>query len=667
MRFFTTISTLILILLCGVAQGAVFRSVGADGTVSYGDVPPAGTSSTSVAITAGPLTARDQGNGEILLEWQSQSNALSYRIERMAAGIPTLSLDAGNHTNIMDFAGLASSYKYRLLARGADGTERQISNLSYNTPAAVTKAAAAARGFPPQLRSSLGTNLEGVASWTPQVPFVDVMKSSGDWISGDSAKWDNGQALNLDANGWVRSLAPGQHAKKLMLRDIGDQYPAGQYLVRYKGEGTLKFQFAARVLSQKAGEIVLQVTPDSSGIYIGIESTNPANYLRDIEITMPGGVCEGDMFTHVASVQNCGTRRFLSFADYSRSILFYPAFTERLRAYSVLRFMDWSAANGSTVANWSQRTPLSFNTWGARSGVPLEVMIALANRMGAHPWFTMPHLADDAYAKNFALTVKARMSAALGVYVEYSNEVWNSMFTQYSYALEQGKLQSPPIDNTQYYALRSQAVGKIFKDALTAPRVVAVLGGQAVNPWTATWGMDYLKARSGTTAVGIDAIAIAPYFAVMPNPGEAAKYTAMTLSTFFEHVRTQVMPATVTDSAKYRAAANSYGVRLISYEGGQHMVGVLGAQNDDALTTLFGAFNKDPRIKEMYANYLAGWKQAGGELFVHFNDVSTFSKWGGWGALEYVSQPRANAPKFDAVQSFIEQNPVWWNQKVVSP
>jgi hypothetical protein len=255
----------------------------------------------------------------------------------------------------------------------------------------------------------------------------------------------------------------------------------------------------------------------------------------------------------------------------------------------------------------------------------------------------------------------------LGIYVEYSNEVWNSMFPQYTYALDQGKAQTPAIDNMQYYALRSQMVGKIFKDALTAPRVVAVLGGQAVNPWTATWGMDFLKTRSAGGAVGIDALAIAPYFSVMPDPVEAGKFTAMTLTTFFEYVRTQVMPQVVSDTEKYRTAANSYGVRLISYEGGQHMVGVLGAQNNTELSVLFDAFNRDPRIRDLYASYLASWKQKGGELFVHFNDVSTFSKWGRWGALEYVSQPREVAPKFDSIQSFIEQNPVWWNQKTTTP
>ena len=664
LRILKSLPALLLILVCGTAQSAIFRSTDKNGTTTYSNDSTTATKSTELAVAAGPLTARNQGNGEVLLEWQAQSNVASYRIVRMAAGVPTVSLEAGSHTNVMDTAGLATSYKYQLFARAPDGSERQVSNISYSAPATVRTAAAAARGLPPQLRSPMGTNLESVSYWSPQLPFVDVMKFSGDWISGDNANWDNGQTLNLDNNGWIRSLAPGQHAKKLLLRDIGNHYPAGQYLVRYKGEGTLKFQFAARVISQKAGEVLLEVTPDSNGIYVGIETTNPANYLRDIVITMPGGVCEGDMFTQVAAANQCGSRRFLSFADYPRSILFHPAFAERLRSYGVLRFMDWASTNGSKVTNWAERTPLSFHTWATARGVPIEVMIALANRMGAHPWFTMPHMADDTYVRNFAQTVKGHLSPALGVYAEYSNEVWNAMFPQYSYALEQGRLQTPAIDNMQYYALRSQATGKIFKDALTAPRVVAVLGGQAVNTWTATHGMDYLKSRGAT---GIDAIAIAPYFAIMPNPEEAATYTAMTMDALFELVRTKIIPETTADSAKYRAATRSYGVRLIGYEGGQHMVGVLGAQNNDALSTLFNSFNRDPRIKSLYATYFAGWKQAGGELFVHFNDISTLSKWGRWGALEYVTQPREQAPKFDAIQSFIEQNPVWWNQTTVSP
>jgi hypothetical protein len=81
------------------------------------------------------------------------------------------------------------------------------------------------------------------------------------------------------------------------------------------------------------------------------------------------------------------------------------------------------------------------------------------------------------------------------------------------------------------------------------------------------------------------------------------------------------------------------------------------------LNALFDAFNRDQRIKQLYLEYLAIWKREGGELFVHFNDVSRYTKHGRWGALEYVAQPRAESPKFDALMTFIEQTPVWWREQ----
>src|SRR5262249_36251205 len=162
----------------------------------------------------------------------------------------------------------------------------------------------------------------------------------------------------------------------------------------------------ATILSQAPGEMLLQVTPSAAGIYLAIEATNPANYLREIEVIMPGGICQGDPFTYVTSAADCSGRPYLSFAE-NQSIIFYPVFANRQRGYSVLRFMDWMATNNSPVTNWSQRTPLSYSTWATPSGAPIEVMIALANLVGAYPWFNMPHQSDDAYAASFAQLVKA--------------------------------------------------------------------------------------------------------------------------------------------------------------------------------------------------------------------------------------------------------------------
>jgi hypothetical protein len=509
------------------------------------------------------------------------------------------------------------------------------------------------------LRSALGSNLDPITYWSAQVPFVDVMKSSGEFESGTSTEWGDGRALDLDANGWVRSLAPGQVARTLMLRDIGERYPGGRYLVRYQGEGTLRFGFAAAVVSEQPGEMVIEVTPNEAGIHLWIEATNPANYLREIEIIMPGGVCEGDPFTHAAGPQDCGSRRYRSFAD-NRDILFYPVFAERLRGYSVLRFMDWMRTNNSSVATWAQRTPLTYSTWTKESGAPVEVMIALANLVRAQPWFTLPHRSDEAYARSFAQLVRQKLDPALGVYVEHSNEVWNSMFTQYAELSRQGEAQG--LFLSEYHALRTRALAGIFKAELGAGRVVAVLGAQTVNTWIASHPLDFLRARFGAGATGIDAVAIAPYFGVSPGPAEADTYTAMGLDAFFDHVRTTVLPEMANHMANYRALAAHYGVRLLAYEGGQHMVGVGGAENNAALNALFDSFNRDPRIRQLYLDYLADWKRVGGELFVHFNDVSSYTKWGRWGALEYVAQPRSESPKFDAIMTFIEQNPAWWRQ-----
>jgi hypothetical protein len=49
--------------------------------------------------------------------------------------------------------------------------------------------------------------------------------------------------------------------------------------------------------------------------------------------------------------------------------------------------------------------------------------VDLANALGASPWFTLPHTADDDYQRQFAALVKARLRPDVKVYVEWSNEV----------------------------------------------------------------------------------------------------------------------------------------------------------------------------------------------------------------------------------------------------
>ena len=127
--------------------------------------------------------------------------------------------------------------------------------------------------------------------------------------------------------------------------------------------------------------------------------------------------------------------------------LFTPATTSMLAQYSVLRFMALDDVN-SDITNWSDWTTVSDNFWSALSGVPWETQIALANETGKDIYITVPanvtpafitDLADlFAYGSNGVTPytsvqsnpVWAPLNPNLKVYIEFSNELWNSSFIQ---------------------------------------------------------------------------------------------------------------------------------------------------------------------------------------------------------------------------------------------
>jgi hypothetical protein len=101
-----------------------------------------------------------------------------------------------------------------------------------------------------------------------------------------------------------------------------------------------------------------------------------------------------------------------------------------------------------------------------------------------------------------------------------------------------------------------------------------------------------------------------------------------------------------------------FGIPLISYEGGQHFIGAGAFQNDDELNALFDAVNRDPRMGQVYAAYLGNWRARTDGEFHHYVNSDRWSRFGRWGAKEFPSQPRSEAPKYDALLTFIADNPL---------
>ena len=97
--------------------------------------------------------------------------------------------------------------------------------------------------------------------------------------------------------------------------------------------------------------------------------------------------------------------------------------------------------NSATQVQWSDR-PVRGND--PALGVPLEDMIELANTLGADPWFNIPHTASDDWITQFATLVKTTLRPDVTVYIEWSNEVWNSLFAQYAYSAAKGAALGKP-------------------------------------------------------------------------------------------------------------------------------------------------------------------------------------------------------------------------------
>jgi hypothetical protein len=120
---------------------------------------------------------------------------------------------------------------------------------------------------------------------------------------------------------------------------------------------------------------------------------------------------------------------------------------------------------------------------------------------------------------------------------------------------------------------------------------------------------------------------------------------------------TQRMMNNVRQSVEHCTNRN---LELIAYEGGQHLVGYFGAENNQALTNLFIRVNGDPAMETVYRAYLDGWKQTGAHMCVLYSSLEGWSKWGSWGMVRSHTADLTREWKYKAAVDFIDANPRWW-------
>ena len=523
--------------------------------------------------------------------------------------------------------------------------------------------------------SELGMNLAAVVDWGSQLPFLDLAKQSREWVAQKTgAPWGKGGELELTEDGWVARLKPGQHADLIFLTLRGNPLYS-HYRVTYDGEGEIRYMLAAdlhkRDRSNNTDHITVRYKQDSGVTYavLRIVNTNVRNPIRNIRIV---------------------PSRYVELHDNGEH--FNPDWLRIIRNFKVIRYMDWMKTNNSRLEKWSDRPLPGDRSWSPK-GVPVEIMVALSNRTKSSPWFTMPHRATDEYIQKFAQFVRDNLDSDLKVYVEYSNEVWNRMFTQFSYAQERafeffGNREAV----LQWYGLRAGQICEVWKRifAKQAHRVQCI-----VSTHTFAMGRErqilecplWQKTSSKRCIdLGIDALAITGYFSgclhgMTNNPSgnkiELIRSWAWAgrkgLDLAFKQLQSGSEFAcfdTLLETKKryeyYKRVADQYGIQLHVYEGGSHITG-LGTpiQRDAKVFEFLHKVNRDSRIFDAYMKNFHNWKNINGSLFMHYLDVQPAGYSGIFGALESLND--LDAPKYKALLEFMKENNRFPPQTLNSP
>lgn len=317
------------------------------------------------------------------------------------------------------------SSEQALAAEAGSGSEKSEASKAkaVTSKGAAAKAAAEKAPRPPAgpPRSPLGTELDGIAEWSPQRPFINLVRQARKWvIQREGAPWGQGGKVDQDDGGWIIRMDPDQSAE--LLFSIGDgRAPEPAYLVKWSGRGEISLNPELREAGKPPRGWRMRVEPiptKEGGHLLGLklDRTDPKDPLRDIVI--------------VAERHR---------EAYERGERFNPDMIARLEPYSALRFMSWGATNNSWMRKWSSRPKPTDMTWSYK-GVPVEIMLELMRTVDADGWFNIPHRADDDYIRRFAQAVKAGLPKGRIAFFELSNELWNWGFTQASYANREGRL-----------------------------------------------------------------------------------------------------------------------------------------------------------------------------------------------------------------------------------
>ena len=463
--------------------------------------------------------------------------------------------------------------------------------------------------------------------------FTNAFKQAWTWQSSNYAL--NFEQLvaagHLTAGGQIVSIAPDTNGMytRIMFNQPAESGGAGIWRLRWDGDATIDLNGVQDINRDIPNQITFSFTPNGqSWIDLNVRTVNPASgNIRNISL-----VHEDDI------------------TDFDNGEIFRKQYLDEIRNYRVLRFDEWigilrgESEGGLRITDWASR-PLVTDEMFMYRFVPYEYMAELCNKVGADMWLCLPTAATDDHISQAATLIRSLMPAPRHVYVEYSTKTWDFSGTpQAHYCAEQGRIafdtEAAPTQQEfrSWYGMRSTQVALAWRavwgnderlhtviqhqadwlggeiDVLTAPMWQERDGTLGLPPYVAPHTViDMLTVHAqidGGMSYGNQTAQIENWIATQSQEEAFNRMRDQMLDArYFDNTTDNRNVANLTIKWQYfKNVANEYGMELGSYEVGNHLNGVGGA---DTTRDFIQAYAVSRQMGEVYTATINALKSVG--------------------------------------------------------
>ena len=497
----------------------------------------------------------------------------------------------------------------------------------------------------------IGVNLPEFSYFSSSVMLKNVKKHSSAWFieDEDQSQW-NFESVTMPtlANGYpsqvpfnVNGVNYRPHCIILSGQAAPHTYPAGEFTIIITGTGEVNFEWDGNATFTGPGTFTLPVTPSDAGLHLRILSSDINDPITNIEVIYPGEI------------------------DTYPNDIFSSHFVRSMEPFESIRFMKATSTEENPIINWSDRTLIDDHTYFSiiegdiQPGTPWELVIRFCNEHDKDPWICIPYQANDDYVTNLATLFRDNLNPDLQLYVEYSNETWNWFYINtFAYLGQQGMDLGLASDeftaNLRYNTYRSLQIFEIFEQVYgseSSSRIQKVLANSAWDYPIQTTYNALFDSQINPNNILPDAFATAPYVGVGEEFQDSPHFCDSTAEGLLSRMYSYLDSMEVQPYFDY---ADSLGIPVLAYEGGQHLAATGFQAAQPCVATLIRETNLLPQMQSWYCEYYDRWFDSfGGGLHMAFVIAEQYGDFGAFGILESQFQDYTLSPKWMAHENCV--------------